>query len=121
MTPRKTVKDDIDPTAWQAFTVDGKIWGYPLSVEAVGLIYNKELVPTPPKSFDEVITLDKKLSAKGKKAILWDYNNTYFTWPLLAANGGYVFARKADGTYDPGQGRREQRRRAARAPSCSPS
>ena len=93
--------DDIDDKAWQAFTVGGKIWGYPLAIEAIGLIYNKDLVPTPPKTFDEVIALDKKLSAQGKKAILWDYNNTYFTWPLLAANGGYAFKQKADGTYDP--------------------
>lgn len=101
VTPSKAIKDGIDDKAWQAFTVGGKLWGYPLSVEAIGLIYNKDLVPAPPKSFDDVIKLDKQLSAKGKKAILWDYNNTYFTWPLLAANGGYVFARKANGDLDP--------------------
>ena len=100
VTPSKKVQADIDPLAWKAFTVGGKTWGYPLSVEAVALVYNKALVPTPPKSFEEVIALDKKLSASGKKAILWDYNNTYFTWPLLAANGGYPFKQKADGTYD---------------------
>lgn len=100
VTPSKKVQADIDPLAWKAFTVGGKTWGYPLSIEAVALIYNKALVPTPPKSFEEVIALDKKLSASGKKAILWDYNNTYFTWPLLAANGGYPFKQKADGTYD---------------------
>jgi maltose/maltodextrin transport system substrate-binding protein len=88
-------------TRSSAFTVGGKTWGYPLSVEAIGLIYNKDLVPIPPKSFDDVIKLDKQLSAKGKKAILWDYNNTYFTWPLLAAAGGYVFARDAKGDLDP--------------------
>jgi maltose/maltodextrin transport system substrate-binding protein len=72
-----------------------------MSIEAVSLVYNKDLVPTPPKTFEEVIALDKKLSAQGKKAILWDYNNTYFTWPLLAANGGYAFKAKPDGSYDP--------------------
>jgi maltose/maltodextrin transport system substrate-binding protein len=101
VTPSKKVIDDIDPLAWKAFNVGGRTWGYPISIEAVSLIYNKDLVPTPPKSFEEVIALDKKLSAQGKKAILWDYNNTYFTWPLLAANGGYAFKQKADGTYDP--------------------
>jgi maltose/maltodextrin transport system substrate-binding protein len=99
--PSKKIMDGIDPKAWKAFTVGGKIWGYPLSIEAVGLIYNKALVPTPPKTFDDVIKLDKKLKAQGKSAILWDYNNTYFTWPLLAANGGYVFARKPNGDLDP--------------------
>jgi len=102
VTPGKKVQADIDPLAWKAFSVGGKTWGYPLSIEAVSLVYNKALVATPPKSFEEVIALDKKLSATGKKAILWDYNNTYFTWPLLAANGGYAFKLKADGTYDAG-------------------
>ncbi len=102
VTPGKKVQADIDPLAWKAFSVGGKTWGYPMSIEAVSLVYNKALVPTPPKTFEEVIALDKKLSASGKKAILWDYNNTYFTWPLLAANGGYAFKLSADGTYDAG-------------------
>jgi maltose/maltodextrin transport system substrate-binding protein len=99
--PSKTVKDGIESFAWSAFTAKGKVWGYPLSIEAIGLIYNKTLVKNPPKTFDEVIKLDKELSAKGKKAILWDYNNTYFTWPILAANGGFVFGRDKAGNLDP--------------------
>ncbi|NWG73119.1 MAG: maltose/maltodextrin ABC transporter substrate-binding protein MalE [Rubrivivax sp.] len=99
--PSKKVRDEVEDTAWKAFGYQGKTWGYPLSVEAIGLIYNKALVKTPPKSFDDVIKLDKELSAQGKKAILWDYNNTYFTWPLLAAGGGYVFGRDAKGELDP--------------------
>lgn len=98
--PSKKVKDDIDPLAWKAFTIGGKVWGYPLSIEAVSLIYNKDLVPTPPKTFEELVALDKKLQAKKAHAILWDYTNTYFSWPLLAAGGGYPFKLKADGTYD---------------------
>jgi maltose/maltodextrin transport system substrate-binding protein len=92
--------DDTDPMAMKAFTINGKIWAYPIAMEAVSLIYNKDLVSTPPKTFEEIFALDKKLAAKGKKAILWDYNNTYFTWGLLAANGGYAFKEKADGTYN---------------------
>ncbi|WP_292932867.1 maltose/maltodextrin ABC transporter substrate-binding protein MalE [Noviherbaspirillum sp.] len=101
ITPGKEARAAIAPLAWNAFTVGGKTWGYPISIEAVSLVYNKDLVPTPPKTFDEVLALDKKLSAQGKKAILWDYTNTYFTWPLLAAGGAYPFAMKSDGTFDP--------------------
>ncbi|CAD5366232.1 maltose transporter subunit; periplasmic-binding component of ABC superfamily [Rubrivivax sp. A210] len=100
VSPSKKLLADIDPLAQKAFTVGGKLWGYPFSIEAVSLVYNKALVKTPPKSFEDVMALDKQLSAQGRKAILWDYTNTYFTWPLLAANGGYAFKLKPDGTYD---------------------
>jgi maltose/maltodextrin transport system substrate-binding protein len=100
LAPSKKMQAEIDPLAWKAFTVGGKVWGYPFAIEAVSLVYNKALVATPPKTFEDVMALDKKLSAQGKKAILWDYTNTYFTWPLLAANGGYAFKQNADGTYD---------------------
>jgi maltose/maltodextrin transport system substrate-binding protein len=100
VTPSRKLVADIDPKAWQAFTIDGKVWGYPMAVEAVGLIYNKALVPNPPRTFEEIFALDKQLAASGHKAILWDYKNTYFTWGLLGANGGYPFKKKADGTYD---------------------
>ncbi len=101
VSPSKKLQADIDPLALKAFQVGGKTWGYPYSIEAVSLVYNKAIVKTPPKTFEEVMALDKKLSGEGKKAILWDYTNTYFTFPLLAANGGYAFKLKADGTYDP--------------------
>lgn len=97
ITPSADTKEEIADFAWKAVGYDSKLWGYPISVETIGLIYNKDLVPTPPKSFDEVIALNEKLAADGKRAILWDYNNTYFTWPLLAANGGYVFEETENG------------------------
>lgn len=96
--PSQQVRDGIFDFAWDAVTFDGKVWGYPMAVEAVGLIYNKDLVPTPPASFEEI--KDLTLPA-GVKPILWDYNNTYFTMPLLMANGGYAFRKDASGSYDP--------------------
>lgn len=85
---------DILPAAMEAVQFDGKTWGYPLAVEAVTLIYNKAIIDTPPASFEEIADLD----LDGQK-ILWDYNNTYFTMPMLMANGGYAF-QKVDGSYD---------------------
>jgi maltose/maltodextrin transport system substrate-binding protein len=97
--PKPKFISGFDQVGWDAFKFDGKTWGYPLSIEAIGLIYNKALVPKPPASFEDILTLDKKLAKDGKHAILWDYNNTYFTFPLLAANGGYPFGRDAKGNY----------------------
>jgi maltose/maltodextrin transport system substrate-binding protein len=99
--PSQRVRESIEASAWQGFTYQGKTWGYPIAIEAIGLIYNKALVKTPPTSFDEVIKLDAQLATKGKKAILWEYNKTFFSWPLLAGAGGYVFGRNAKGDFDP--------------------
>lgn len=99
--PPRRIRDEIEASAWSAFTYQGKVWGYPLSIEAIGLIYNKALLKTPPASFEEVITLDKMLSAQGRRAIMWDYNKSFFTWPLLAGPGGFIFGRTAQGDLDP--------------------
>jgi maltose/maltodextrin transport system substrate-binding protein len=101
VTPSRRLRDDIEPLAWKGFTLRGRIWGYPYAIEAITLIYNKALVATPPKTFEEIFALDVQLARQGKKAILWDYTNNYFSWPLFAAGGGYAFRERADGSYDP--------------------
>lgn len=84
---------------WDATDWNGQNYGYPISVESIGLIYNKALVDKPPQSFDELAKLDARLEKQGKKAILFDYGEPYYGWPLLAANGGYPFKHTAEG-YD---------------------
>ena len=104
--PGKRIRAEIDESAWGAFTYRGQTWGYPLAIEAVGLIYNKAMVATPPASFDDVIALDTRLKAesKGSKgAILWAYNQSFFSWALLAGPGGFVFGRDAQGNLNPQQ------------------
>jgi maltose/maltodextrin transport system substrate-binding protein len=101
--PRPRLRDQIEESAWKAFEFEGRYWGYPLAIEAIGLIYNKALVAVPPPTFDDVIALDKKLMPGGRKAILWDYKTSFFTWPLLAGGGGFVFGRNAAGAFDPKQ------------------
>jgi maltose/maltodextrin transport system substrate-binding protein len=96
--PSAEVRDGIFDFAWEAVTFDGQTWGYPIAVEAVGLVYNKELVPTPPASFEEIFSMEL---SDGVTPILWDYNNTYFTMPMLMANGGFAFEKNAEGSYDP--------------------
>lgn len=101
--PPKAVREQIEDAAWDAFTYRGRVWAYPIAIEAIGLIVNRALVKEPPASFEDVIALDKRLAAEGRKAILWDFNKSFFTWPMLAAGGGYIFARSPSGDYDPKQ------------------
>lgn len=96
VSPSQDWIDGVLPSAMDAVTSGGKIWGYPIAVEAAGLVYNTALVDTPPASFEEIKDMQMP---EGVTPIMWDYNNTYFTMPLLMANGGYAF-RKVDGVYD---------------------
>jgi maltose/maltodextrin transport system substrate-binding protein len=95
--PSADFRAGVLDTGWDAVSFGGKVWGYPVGVEAIALIYNKALVDAPPASFEEIATMPVKQD--GVARIMWDYNNTYFTFPLMAANGGYAFLKK-DGTYD---------------------
>lgn len=94
--PSDAIKANTFDFTWDAVTFDGKVWGYPMAVEAVGLIYNKDLIETPPATMEEIA--DLKIDGVSSP-IMWDYNNTYFTFPLLMAGGGYAFE-KVDGNYD---------------------
>ena len=100
--PSARIKQETAEFAWSAVSYKGKLWGYPIAVEAPALIYNKALVKTPPSTFEDVFALNKELAKNGKRAILWDYTNTYFTWPMLAANGAYAF-RDTENGYDVSQ------------------
>ncbi len=97
--PSKQVKDGIIDFAWDAVSYNGKLIGYPIAVESLSLIYNKDLVPNPPKTWEEVAELNAKLKKQGKSAIMWNLKEPYFTWPLMAADGGYAFKYTAQG-YD---------------------
>ncbi|MBY0237093.1 MAG: extracellular solute-binding protein, partial [Burkholderiaceae bacterium] len=63
--PNQRISSEVEASAWHAFAYRGKTWGYPIAIEAIGLIYNKALVKTPPSTFDEVIALDQRLVKQG--------------------------------------------------------
>jgi len=97
--PSERLKDGMVDFAWDAVKYKGKYVGYPVAVESLSLIYNKDLVPNPPETWQDVVAIDAKLKEQGKSAIMWNLKEPYFTWPLMAADGGYAFKQTATG-YD---------------------
>ncbi len=92
------------PQAWEAVTHKDRVWGFPISLETVTLIYNKKLLDgPPPKSLDELPALDEKIKQQhpGVTGILWDYKSAYYTWGIFASAGAYIYAKNANG-YDLG-------------------
>ncbi|MBB3110631.1 arabinogalactan oligomer/maltooligosaccharide transport system substrate-binding protein [Paenibacillus phyllosphaerae] len=86
-------KSENAENAVQAVTYDGKLYGYPRSVETYAMFYNKDLIATPPTTMDEVKEFAKTFNdtKANKYAFMWDIGNFYFSYPFLATTGGYVF------------------------------
>lgn len=95
-------REKFFPRGWEAFTHKGRVWGYPISLESVGLIYNTDHVKTPPTTLGEVRQLAPGLREKDVTPIMWDYNTPYFSWGFLGGGGAYVFGKDAQGGYDVG-------------------
>lgn len=93
----------VDPVALKAFTYDAKVYGLPYLVEAISLIYNKDFVPNPPKTWDELKTIAKQLQddKKVEQGYVMQQGDPYHTEPLLTGFGGYIFGRDAAGNYNP--------------------
>ena len=97
---REDFKAAFLPMAWDAVTHRNRLWGYPLALECVSLIYNKKLVTeSPPDQLSEFPAFNRKLQAArpGAIAIMWDYTSPYFSFPFLASAGAYVFKRSKGG------------------------
>jgi maltose/maltodextrin transport system substrate-binding protein len=90
------------PKAWQAVLHREWIWGYPIGLETVTLIYNKNLlIGSPPASLAQLISISREMKTRnpGVIPILWDYKSAYYSWGILASAGAYVFA-KAGSDYN---------------------
>ncbi|MFP2902156.1 extracellular solute-binding protein [Corallococcus sp. 4LFB] len=84
------------PTTMEAMTYRGTTYGLPLNYKVITLIYNKKLVPTPPKTSGEMVKMAKKLTdAKaGRFGLAYAYNDFYYHAAVMNGFGGGVFDAK---------------------------
>lgn len=76
-----------------AGTYKGKTYGYPLGIESIVLFYNKDLVKTPPKTWDEVVAFAKTFNnkAQNKFAIAWPVADAYYDYIFMGGFGAQLF------------------------------
>ncbi len=81
------------PSTLQAMTYQGTVYGLPLNYKVIAQIYNKKLVPQPPKTTGELVKVAKKLtdSSTGRFGLVYWYSDFYYQAPLMNAFGGGVF------------------------------
>lgn len=83
----------LDGSVLSQYKYKDKVYGIPYRLgNAVMLIYNKKLVPEPPKTFDELISKAKELTNAPKQyGLVYDMVEPYFIMGYLGAYGGKVF------------------------------
>ena len=98
-------KADFLPVATDAVTYNGQTYGMPASVESLILIRNKALAPEAPASFEDLLETGNAAVAAGtaERALnlqVGAKGDAYFMQPLYSSAGGYLFGKKADGSFD---------------------
>ncbi len=90
----------FDPVTIDAMSFEGKLYGVPYSREGVALLYNKDLVPEPPQTWDELITITREITnpAIGQYGFIVELPFPYNSFPVLSALGGYIFGQSPEGT-----------------------
>ena len=97
-----------DSTTESLVTTGGKVYGAPAVIESLVMYYNKDLISEAPKTFADLENLanDSKYNFDGENgkntAFLADWTNFYYTYGLLAGNGGYVFGNNGKDAKDIG-------------------
>ncbi len=86
------------PAAVIGASYGGKVYGYPLAVETYALFYNKDIIPNPPKTWEEVFEFAKTWTdkSKNKYAIAWPVTDAYYDFLFYAGYGAQLFGPNGD-------------------------
>jgi maltose-binding protein MalE len=92
------IRQYID-VAMQACQYNGVQYGLPVLMDSIALIYNKALVPDPPKTFDALLDLARELTdqKEDRWGLALPLLSQYHTYPFIDAYGGYIFGCGAEG------------------------
>lgn len=90
--------DEFVEAAVKATTYDGKMYGYPTGIETYALFYNKDIVDTPVKTFEEIVEFSKTFNdpSSNRFALMWEAANAYYNYCFLGGYGADLFG--PDGT-----------------------
>lgn len=97
--------DQFTPASISAFSYDGELYGLPYATENTAFFINTDLVPECPATWEEVYQISADLHAADAEqyGFVRMEGDPYHFYPIQTAFGGYVFARDAEGSYDPTQ------------------
>lgn len=93
--PRETIEDiagNYMSSAVSAATYKLKIYGLPWAAEAIALVINKDLVPNPPRTISEMLTIMSSFHNPSEDKYGLAYQiDAYHVYPWVSLFNGYYF------------------------------
>lgn len=80
----------VAPQAVSSMRYQKQIYGAPFVFQTLALIYNRQQIPVPPRSFAEFGAIAQK-TPKNHYPLIYDQRNFYYHAPWFHACGGQVF------------------------------
>ncbi|MDD3461677.1 MULTISPECIES: sugar ABC transporter substrate-binding protein [unclassified Mesotoga] len=80
-----------------AFSYGGNLYGVPYTVEAIAIIYNKDLVFEAPKTISELEELAFEAADDEVVGLIYAVGDFYHSAPFILGRGGYIFKETAAG------------------------
>ncbi len=101
-----SITDRFYDIAFDSLRYNGEYYGAGYSIDAYGIVYNKDLIASIPETWSEYFAKAKEMTQHSGSEITFygtqvAVNNYWFIYPLIKNEGGYYFGQKEDGSYDP--------------------
>lgn len=100
LVPEETLSQYV-PSAVQALTFDGQLYGLPESIETVALFYNTDLVPTAPANSTELAQMSGEIAGANAGTFGFAlYSNFYHPAGYLFGWGGQIFTEEMTSAFN---------------------
>jgi len=77
-------------SADEALVVEGVPYGYPLALKTLVLLYNPELIDSPPSTTDELISMASAQTGEGSFGLVYEATAAYYHAPWMHAFGADI-------------------------------
>ncbi|MCD4782529.1 MAG: maltose ABC transporter substrate-binding protein [Candidatus Eremiobacteraeota bacterium] len=94
-------KSKFNQMGIECMTYDSKLYGIPIFLETIAIIYNKKLVQKKPETMEELLETATAFNDPGKDqyGFFYEITNFYYSWPFFSAFGTKIFG-ETDGKID---------------------
>ncbi len=86
-------RDSYNPKSLESMYYQGRMYGLPMLMETLAIIYDRDMVPVPPETMEDLIqqALEYKGRGRDRFGFFFEATNSYFAWPYLSGYGARIF------------------------------